>query len=289
VIAINRDFVESESPAILKLTIVPDPRDQQIAQLESELERRNRELEAELQDAHQVQMSLIPETAPEIEGVEIAGKCLPANTVSGDFFDYLEGKQPNEVVLVVADVMGKAMKGAMNAVMTDGILRMAARSQEQLSPASLMMELNEVLKVRMERFMNVTMVIGVVDSERQTLTLANAGHHAYPILLRDGDIQSLRTGGLPLGMKAGIQYSEEQFPLQRGDVLVFMTDGIIEAQDSEGRFYSDSGRLEKSMLKFTSQVSAEAMVNAILEDAMDFGRNKTTRDDDMTVVVAKML
>ena len=81
----------------------------------------------ELKDANQVQMGLMPETAPLIEGVEIAGKCIPANTVSGDFFDYLEGKQPNEVVLVVADVCGKAMKGAMNAVMTDGILRMAAK------------------------------------------------------------------------------------------------------------------------------------------------------------------
>ena len=76
-----------------------------------------------------MQMSLMPETAPEIEGVEIAGKCIHANTVSGDFFDYIEGKQPNEIVLVVADVCGKAMKGAMNAVMTDGILRATAMEQ----------------------------------------------------------------------------------------------------------------------------------------------------------------
>jgi len=147
----------------------------------------------------------------------------------------------------------------------------------------------------MARDMNVTVVIGKIDAAPNscefgyTLTLASAAHHAYPLLLRDGAIQPLRTGGLPLGMKAGIEYGEEQFPLRSGDVLVFMTDGIIETQDSEGRFYSDSGRLEKSILKFTSQVSAKAMVNAIIEDAMDFGRNKTTRDDDMTVVVAKVL
>jgi len=277
----------------------------------------------ELQDANQVQMGLMPETAPDMEGIEIAGKCLPANTVSGDFFDYLEGTEKNEIALVVADVTGKAMKGAMNAVMADGVLRATAKAQKQLSPASLMAELNDVLKGSMEWGMNITMVIGVIHRNRVlgknhvssassgqalerseesvsvgTLTLANAAHHAHPLLLRrphapasggKGEIQILKTGGLPLGMRAGIQYTEEQFPLQSGDVVILMTDGIIEAQDSEEQQYSESGRLEKTISQFTSDISAEAMVEAIIADAIDFGGDKTTRDDDMTVVVAKIL
>ena len=252
----------------------------------------------ELQDANQVQMGLMPKTAPEIEGIEIAGKCLPANTVSGDFFDYLTGTEENEIALVVADVTGKAMKGAMNAVMADGVLRATAKAQKQLSPASLMAELNDVLKGSMEWGMNITMVIGVIHRNRvfpknsvsvATLTLANAAHHAHPLLLRNGDIQILKTGGLPLGMRSGIQYSEEQFPLQSGDVVILMTDGIIEAQDSEEQQYSESGRLEKSISQFTSDISAEAMVEAVIADAIDFGGDKATRDDDMTVVVAKIL
>jgi len=287
VIAINRDLVESESPAILKLTIVPDPRDQQIAALESELARRNRELEAELQDAHNVQMSLIPETAPEIEGVEIAGKCLPANTVSGDFFDYLEGKHPHEIALVVADVMGKAMKGAMNAMMTSGLLRMAAKGQEQLSPSSLLMEVNDVLKARTERLMNVAMVIGVIDAANKILTIANAG--ILPLLLRDGKVLTLKLGDLPLGMITGIAYTEEQFPLQSNDVVILMTDGIIEIQNSDEQFYSESGRLEETIRTFTLNMSAEAMIDTIIADAINFGGDKDTRDDDMTIVVAKLL
>ena len=124
-----------------------------------------------------------------------------------------------------------------------------------------------------------------------------AAHHAHPLLLRrppapasrgKGEIQALKTGGLPLGMRAGIKYSEEQFPLQSGDVLVLMTDGIIEAKDSNEQLYSDSGRLEKTISQFTQEQSAETMVEAILNDAMDFGGDKTSRDDDMTVVVAKI-
>jgi len=241
----------------------------------------------ELQDANQVQMGLMPNTAPTIEGIEIAGKCLPANTVSGDFFDYLAGKT-NEVTLVVADVCGKAMKGAMNAVMTDGILHTAAIEQGEFTPASLMMTLNNALKGRLERYMNVTMVIGMIDAESQTLTLSNAAHHAHPLLLRHGEVQIFKMGGMPLGMRAGIQYSEEQFQLESGDVVVFMTDGIIEAQ-ANGEQYSDSGRLETTISNFTPDMSAEAMVDAVINDAIDYSGDKSQRDDDMTVVVAKVL
>jgi len=187
---------------------------------------------SELQDARRVQMGLMPEVAPEIEGVEIAGKCLSANTVSGDFFDYLTpsaphpqppllvgegpGERSTEIAIVVADVTGKAMKGAMNAVMTDGILRMAAEEMEHLSPATLLIKLNNVLKARMEHGMNVTMVIGVIDVETKTLTLANAAHHAHPLLWRQGEVHPLKLGGLPLGMRAGIKYREETFPCKAG-------------------------------------------------------------------------
>jgi len=251
----------------------------------------------ELRDAQKVQMSLMPETAPPIEGVEMAGKCVPANTVSGDFFDYVEGKSDNEIALVVADVTGKAMKGAMNAVMVDGILSMAAEEMENLSPAALMMKVNNMLKAKMERDMNVTMVIGVIRRNQVfdknsvsvgTLILANAAHHAYPILLRDSEIEIFKTGGLPLGMRAGVEYAEEQFPLKSGDIVIFMTDGIIEEQNSEEQQYSDSERLGKTILQFTQDMSAEAMVETILNDAIAFGGGKSQRDDDMTVVVAKI-
>ncbi|MBC8229842.1 SpoIIE family protein phosphatase, partial [bacterium] len=309
VIAVDRDLVYSENPATVELKIMPPfylragflaPTISfgsillaTLVILATALINRRRQVHAyqqaavlELQDAREMQMSLMPESAPPIEGVEIAGKCVPANTVSGDFFDYLEGNRPHEIALVVADVMGKAMKGAMNAMMTSGILRMAAKGQEQLSPSSLMMEINDVLKSRTERLMNVTMVIGVIDVANKILTIANAG--ILPLLLRHGKVLTLKLGDLPLGMISGIKYTEEQFPLQSSDVVILMTDGIIEVQNSDEQFYSDSGRLEETIGKFTLDLSAEAMVDAILNDAMNFGGDKTQRDDDMTVVVAKI-
>lgn len=250
-----------------------------------------REAVQELQDARRMQMSLMPDIPPQIEGVEIAGKCVPANTVGGDFYDYLQGSRPTEIALVVGDVTGKKMNGAMNAVMADGILHAKAEEMEELSPAVLLAKLNDVLKTRTEKEMNVTMVIGLINAETQTLTLANAAHHAHPLLLRDDEgarhVVPLKLGGFPLGMKAGVKYREQQFPLQSDDVLILMTDGIIEAQDDGGTYYADTGRLEEVLSRFSPEMPAAGMVEAVITDAIDFGGG--TRDDDMTVVVTKIL
>jgi len=267
---------------------------ERLREANKKIEAQKRAAEQELQDARQVQMSLMPKSTLHMESFEIAGKCVSANTVSGDFFDYLE--RPHEVALVIADVTGKAMKGAMNAVMTDGILRATAIEQGEYTPASLMVTLNNVLRVRLEQYMNVTMVIGAINAENRSLTLANAGHHAYPILLRNSDIQLLKVTGMPLGMMEGIQYTEEQFPLESSDILILMTDGIIEAQDREGKMYSESEKLEETISQFTQDMSASAIVDAIINDAIDFGGDKRDTKsngrlqltDDMTVVVAKI-
>ncbi|MCH8296043.1 serine/threonine-protein phosphatase [Candidatus Poribacteria bacterium] len=90
------------------------------------------------------------------------------------------------------------------------------------------------------------MVIGLINGVAKKLTLANAGHHAHPQLLRNGQLTPLLAKGMPLGMMAGISYREIAFQLQSGDVVVFMTDGIIEAKDSEGVEYQDTARLHRS-------------------------------------------
>jgi len=177
----------------------------------------------------------------------------------------------------------------MNAVMTNGILRAKAEEMEIFSPGLLMTRMNGILKARTERLMNVTMVIGKINPRAKTLTLANAGNHVLPMIFRKGNIQHLQvTGFFPRGVVKDTQYREEKFPLQNGDVLILMTDGIIEAQDSAENYYSASGRLEKTISQFTLYQSAESMVEAILNDAIAFSSDKAQRDDDMTVVVAKV-
>ena len=124
----------------------------------------------------------------------------------------------------------------------------------------------------------------------KTLVLANAGHHAHPQLLRNGQLTPLLAKGMPLGMMAGISYREIAFELQSGDVIVFMTDGIIEAKDSNGQEYQETDRLSHVLAQFTADTSAEAMVTALIDDATTFGADMTPEEeDDITVVVVKVL
>ncbi|MCH8294325.1 serine/threonine-protein phosphatase [Candidatus Poribacteria bacterium] len=138
--------------------------------------------------------------------------------------------------------------------------------------------------------MNVTMVIGLINSETKTMHLANAGHHAHPLLIRDGTVEPLLAKGMPLGMMVGIGYRQVEFSLQSGDVLVFMTDGIIEAKDSDGKEYQETQRLAQVLGSFTPDMTAEAMVDALINDATTFGADMTAEEeDDITVVVVKVL
>ena len=91
-------------------------------------------------------------------------------------------------------------------------------------------------------------------------------------------------------MMAGILYREIAFQHQSGDVLVFMTDGIIEAKDGSGTEYQETDRLQQVLSQLTSDTPAEAMVNALIDDATTFGADMTAEEeDDITVVVVKVL
>jgi serine phosphatase RsbU (regulator of sigma subunit) len=95
---------------------------------------------------------------------------------------------------------------------------------------------------------------------------------------------------MPLGMMAGISYREIAFRLQSDDVVVFMTDGIIEAKDSSGQEYQETDRLQQVIAQFTTDTKAMAMVSALIDDAITFGADMTTEEeDDITVVVVKVL
>lgn len=164
----------------------------------------------------------------------------------------------------------------------------AAEKTELLSPTELMRDINSVLVTRMEEDMNVTMVIGLINTTRKMLTLASAGHHAYPLLRRNRTIEPLVSKGMPLGMLASISYRDVEFQLQSDDVLVFMTDGIIEAEDRQGNLYGTSGRLEQTVSRFTRDLPATEMVEAIINDAIAYSEGKAHEKDDMTVVVVKV-
>jgi serine phosphatase RsbU (regulator of sigma subunit)/sugar lactone lactonase YvrE len=236
----------------------------------------------ELQDAQKMQLSLLPETAPLIEGFDIAGKSIPANTVGGDFFDYLSLRD-GKIGIALADVSGKGLKGAMNAVLANGMLDEIAKSEA--SCGNILLALNAALYPRMEKMMFAAFGFAILEPESDKLQWANAAQ-PYPMVKRDEQVFDFNSeGGLPLGMMPRGEYVASVLELQAGDVVIFYTDGLIEAENKTEEMYGTE-RLEQLITQIDSTMNGEEMIKTILQDVAAFV-GEAEQYDDMTVVVVK--
>jgi sigma-B regulation protein RsbU (phosphoserine phosphatase) len=190
---------------------------------------------AEREEARHIQQALFPQTAPHVAGYVIDGHCTPAGAVGGDWYDYIN-LPDGKIGLVLADVSGKGMPAAMLMSATRGVLRSLILTMS--SPAEVLRALNRFLVSDLppERF--VTMVYAVLDPKTHTVTYANAGH-LWPVLMANGsqmaaEPQHLQScSGLPLGL-IDCEYDDIRFEMPVGAKLLFYSDGITEATDSDG-------------------------------------------------------
>ena len=241
----------------------------------------------ELEEAQDIQMGLMPQSNPEIVGFNITGKCVTASEVGGDFFDYIQ-IGPHELGLAVADVSGKQMQGAMNAVMTNGILQVSAQELATNNPSDIMAKMNNILKSRMKNDTNVTMIFGILNSEKNTFSFCNAGHHAHPILCRNRKVTRIKSTGFPLGMKVNITYPLFTVQLESGDSLILMSDGIIESMNEDGVMYSETDKMEKLLQTVTDETSVVEIRDQLINDAIQHGGHENLKGDDITVLVVQM-
>ena len=257
----------------------------ELTQTNKKLLQSEKEARDELADAHDMQVALLPESAPVIPGLEIAGSSLPAKEVGGDFFDYFEKEK--KLLIVVGDVSGKGLKAAMNAVMASGILNLSTEYQDQVN--LIMSDVNDSLYHSFERNINATAIIAQFDTEKKQMDLANAGQHALPLLKRNSSVAPILAKGFPLGMKTSISYKPITIQLQSGDLLLFMTDGITEPHNSAGLMYEESGRLHQLISQLKDDLTAEEIVETIIEDVIDFMEDDEKRDDDITLLAVKVV
>ena len=247
-----------------------------------------REAVSELADAREMQIGLIPQTAPEVPGFEIAGVCISARTVSGDFFDYIP-LDNDAIAIVLADVTGKGMKGAMNAILSSGALYSEAKVA--VSPSQMLRALNQDLYPRFQRYTNCAMAILTIDPTDKTFKYANAGI-PYPIIKRgEDDIEELLIDGLPLGAFKSSEYQETPpIELKSGNLIILFSDGITEAprKDNPDQLYMETDRLAHLINGLDKTMNAEAVIEAIINDIRDFSGD-AQQNDDMTIVVIKVL
>jgi serine phosphatase RsbU (regulator of sigma subunit)/ligand-binding sensor domain-containing protein len=241
----------------------------------------------ELRTAHDTQMRLMPTSDPIVEGFDISGVCKPADEVGGDYFDYLWlDDQKTRLGIVIVDVSGKAMKGAMTAVMTSGMVKSEAGSNQ--SPRRILQKINKAMYRKTDANVFTTMLFAVIDIQNKTLTFANAGQ-AQPMLKRDDTIQYLKVKGarFPLGVQRDVEYGETTLQLQPNDLLIFYTDGLPEAMNEDHELF-DFERMERSIHTLSSPARAAEVVQKLLGEVTIFAGNAKPHDD-LTIVVVRVL
>ena len=241
--------------------------------------------EIELKTAHDLQMSLIPADDPEVPGFEISGACLPANEVGGDFFDYLWlDRAKKKLGIVIADVSGKAMKAAITAVMTSGMIYQETSSNG--SPKNILRKINRPMYTKLDSRMFTALSFATIDVKRKELRFSNAGQ-TYPVLKRGKELMALEVKGarLPLGVKEDVPYGEMVVKLRKRDTVVFYTDGIPEAKNDKDEFYGFERF--KALVGALDGLPAKELRDRILDDVKSF-TGAFPQYDDMTVVIVKV-
>ena len=240
-------------------------------------------LRGELETAREMQLQVMPSADPVMRGMDVAGVCLPATEVGGDYFDYMWlDDDERRLCITMADVSGKGLKAAMAAVMVSGMLHVTTPTAG--NPAEVLSLINNPLRHKVDARMFVAMQLAVMDTKRRTVTLANAGQMP-PLLLRDGAVCPLTTDGprFPLGATENVAYEARTVDLQAGDTLLLYTDGVNEAMNADRELFGDE-RLE-ALLQRTAGQPAAAVVTAIREAVRSFAGDQSQHDDVTMVVV----
>ena len=245
-------------------------------------------MQTELQTAHSAQMSIMPQTDPAIENIDISGICLPASEVGGDFFDYIWlSPKERKLGVFIGDVSGKAMEAAMTAVMASGMIGLEAH--EAINVREILTRVNHQLYSKTPKQMFVTACFVTFDLVARKIIFTNAGS-IEPLIKSNDSVFFLDPQGspYPLGCIKDHVYQERELPLQAGDVVVLVTDGILEALNHNKEMYGEKRLRELLKSLNTRSLSAREIKENIVLDVRGFS-GRTPQHDDITVIVIKIL
>ena len=244
-------------------------------------------MEKDLSVARHIQMSMLPASCPTIEGYQIAASSTPAREVSGDFFDFIEMEE-GKMGFVIADVTGKSVSGALVMTAAKSVFRLL--SEEKLSVGEIMIRANRQIKKDITRAkgMFVALLYAELNVADKSLGMCSAGQ-TQPILLsaETGDANLLETEGdaFPLGIIDDPEYEETKFQLQSGDIVIFYTDGVVEAMNKKGEMYGFDRFQE--VIRENRGLDAEVFMGKLIDDINSFV-GKAEQHDDLTIVVIKV-
>lgn len=238
-------------------------------------------LDHDIEVAQAIQRVLLPDALPRVEGYDMRAINLPAQRMSGDYYDVFD-VGGGRTGIAVADVSGKGIPASLVMAMCRNVLRATARGMA--SPAEVLRRVNRLLAPDMGEDMFITIAYMILDPAARRLTVARAGHEP-PLLCRGGKLSEIAPPGMAVGIDSGELFDSVLAdcvqPLQAGDAVVVYTDGVTEAQDPGGREFGREP-LEEAILA-SAPAGAQAIADAIVGRLERF-RGPAEQNDDITLI-----
>jgi sigma-B regulation protein RsbU (phosphoserine phosphatase) len=245
------------------------------------IEQAQRRLLGEIEQAAEIQRRFLPEGAPEVSGVDLAGFNLPCHTVGGDYYDFFRYPE-GRIALALGDVSGKGMPAAL--MMMALCERMRVLTEDPGDLGGFMMRLNKATCIKCPKNRFITFFFCALDTASGELRTANAGHNPPIILRASGDIHRIEGAGLVLGIQPNEPYREQRTHLGAGDLLVLYSDGVTEARNAAEQEFGEERLI--AVLKRHSHEPAQAIIDAVMDSLTRFAAGAPL-NDDVTLVVAK--
>lgn len=245
-------------------------------------EQQLRDLEKDLELAAKVQQQLLPCCTPYIDGVQIAIRSKPARVVGGDYHDFFSLKSGTQGI-AVGDVMGKGLPSSMLMSNLQASLRILGPDYESLD--KLAFHLNTLFRYNVKLIKFISLFLGSIDLEKRKFSYCNAGHHS-PLFLqaKNNSIKWLEPTAPAIGLIREAEFSSAEIKISERDVIVFYTDGLIEARDQNRDEYGEE-RLVDIVQNYKDN-TAEELTAAIWNHV---GNHAASIADDMTLMVIKFV
>jgi serine phosphatase RsbU (regulator of sigma subunit) len=276
---VSKPFNAHELMARVHTHLTVDRLRTSVSEKNAALEKAQQQMSAELDLARAMQVAILPSRFPAAAGCDGAARMLPATTMGGDFYDFIE-LPGGRIGLVMADVSGKGVPAAFfMAVARTNLNALAATAS---GPADCLQRTNDVLLTQNPMDLFVTVFYAVFDPATGVLTYSNGGHNP-PLLRRaNGQVEMLTSAaGLVLGMFPA-SYDEDMAQLAPGDTLVLYTDGVTEAFNVDVQMYEEARLVER--VRDDGGATAKGLVTAIFDSVIGFS-GAAPQSDDITVAV----
>lgn len=245
-----------------------------------EKERLSREFEL----ARQMQKKLLPKDLPKLEKFEIAALSIPAFEVGGDYYDFVLHENGN-ISLIIADVSGKGVSAAFYMAEMKGIFQSLAKIYP--FPFDFLIKVNETIYGHIDKKFFITLIYAYLDLRKNLIHIARAGHPP-PVLVKNGILKFLKIPGVGVGLVSNSSFQKFLKPLKlklkKNDMLVFYSDGIIEAMNEENEEFGYE-RLEKVIINGMAK-SSDDVVKMIYDEVIKH-QNEVKQVDDITIIALK--